>query len=45
MAYTPASNTTGTASLRHLATVYYKKTALDQFEEGKEYYVDFTPAQ
>lgn len=30
MAYSPASNTTGTGSLRHLATVYYKKQALDQ---------------
>jgi N4-gp56 family major capsid protein len=30
MAYTPASNTTGTASLTHFATVYYKRTALDQ---------------
>ena len=30
MAYTPASNTTGTGTLRHLATVYYKKQALDQ---------------
>lgn len=30
MAYTPATNTTGTSSLRHLATVYYKKQALDQ---------------
>jgi N4-gp56 family major capsid protein len=30
MAYTPASNLTGTATIRHLATVYYKKQALDQ---------------
>jgi N4-gp56 family major capsid protein len=29
MAYGPAGNTTGTASLTHLATVYYKKEALD----------------
>lgn len=42
MAYTPASNTTLSPNLAHLATVYYKKTALDQlmqmfqFLEGTE---------
>lgn len=30
MGYTPASNMTTTGSLRHLATVYYKRQALDQ---------------
>lgn len=30
MSYTPASNTTGTSTLRHQATVYYKRQALDQ---------------
>jgi N4-gp56 family major capsid protein len=30
MAYAPASNTTGTPSLTHLATVYYERKALDQ---------------
>jgi len=29
MAYAPAGNTTGTATLRHLATVFYKKTSLE----------------
>lgn len=30
MAYQPATNLTTTATLRHLATVYYKRQALDQ---------------
>ena len=30
MAYSPASNTTATPSLAHLATVYYNRKALDQ---------------
>lgn len=30
MAYSPASNTTNTGTLTHLATVYYERTALDQ---------------
>ncbi len=30
MAYAPASNTTATPSLAHLATVYYERKALDQ---------------
>lgn len=33
MAYNPASNTTGTATLRHQATVYYNRTALDQLTQ------------
>jgi N4-gp56 family major capsid protein len=33
MAYTPASNTTNTATLAHLATVYYKTRALDQLKQ------------
>jgi|ETNvirome_6_1000_1030641.scaffolds.fasta_scaffold10945_2 N4-gp56 family major capsid protein len=33
MGYTPASNTTNTASLAHLATVYYKTRALDQLKQ------------
>lgn len=42
MAYAPASNTTLTPSLTHLATVYYNRKALDQltqmfmFREGTE---------
>lgn len=30
MAYAPATNTTNTASLAHLATVYYERTGLDR---------------
>lgn len=30
MAYQPASNTTLTPSLSHLATVYYNRTGLDR---------------
>ncbi len=30
MAYSPASNTTGTATLRHQVTTYYNRSALDQ---------------
>jgi len=33
MAYSPASNTTNTATLAHLATVYYKTRALDQLKQ------------
>ena len=33
MAYTPASNTTLTPSLQHLATVYYQTRALDQLKK------------
>ena len=33
MAYTPASNTTLTPSLGHLATVFYKTRALDQLKQ------------
>lgn len=33
MAYSPASNTTGTATLRHQASVYYNRTGLDQLTQ------------
>lgn len=33
MGYTPAGNTTGSASLAHLATVYYKKKGLDRLQK------------
>ncbi len=33
MAYTPASNTTATPSIAHLATVYYKTRALDNLKK------------
>ena len=33
MAYSPAGNTTGSASLAHLASVYYKKTGLDRLQK------------
>lgn len=33
MAYSPAQNTTGTSSLAHLATVYYKKRGLDKLQK------------
>lgn len=33
MAYTPASNTTTTSSLAHLATVWYNRRALDQLKQ------------
>ena len=33
MAYQPASNTTSTGTLAHLATVYYNTRALDQLKQ------------
>lgn len=33
MAYSPATNTTGTSTLGHLATVWYRKKALDRLQK------------
>jgi N4-gp56 family major capsid protein len=33
LAYSPAGNTTGSANLAHLASVYYNKTGLDRLEK------------
>lgn len=38
MAYAPAGNTTGSAALAHLATVWYNRRALDQLKKRFRFY-------
>jgi heterodisulfide reductase subunit B len=43
MAYQPAGNTTGTATLTHLAAVYYNRKGLDQLKKKFRFLSATTP--